>query len=1209
MYLTGLTLRGFKSFASTTRFRFEPGITAIVGPNGSGKSNVVDALAWVMGEQGAKSLRGGNMADVIFAGSSERPALGRAQVELTIDNSDGKLPISYSEVTITRTMFRSGGSEYAINHQPVRLLDVQELLSDSGLGRQMHVIVGQGQLDAVLTATPQERRAFIDEAAGVAKHRRRKERALRKLETMDGNLVRVLDLTEEIRRSLKPLARQAKAAREAAGVQERLDYARFRLLAADLVTAGQRLDRERENLDALRRTSGTAEQQIEEGRVAESEQRDAVGRLASLAQRLQDQYRDFREISSRLSAIAELADERAAHARRVPVAISDEAVRLAKQKAEQASVEVEEQTNLAATASEEAAAAQKEKLSRSARAEQARGQLYSLQNELEKAQKAFRESEIALERANGDVAAADDVLRRSKERAEEARARLSALPAPDSEPVEQAKDSGTETALFYRSAVEGEDAARVALAEAERGERAAAEVASREYSRRDTLARSLSQAPTTSARDAAPWRNLVLEQSPAGTLSQLLQVRRGWEDAVSALLGTMSEARALDAFAPLEQIIGDFPFADQEGSAAIAGWISPASSSERQSSVPENQFEDLPGVNAALSVVSAPPEYTDALTELLRGAAVCETAEQATTALNQPGGPTVAASRDGVVFTKHSARFPGASVSSNLRLRAELKEAESACALAEQGLSDSVEMVRAARIVLNEASAQRAEALEQLRAEDARKAELASAQARAAALRHAVAQEVERAEYSVQQAESAAMAAQERAKALASTRAGQKLPLADEFLADAREALANSELELEAAREADNAARMKAHIAAERAAAASAQARAFQAQAERLESDRTHQLQREIKAKGTLEKASQVAVAAREGAQRAEAAVLTTQQEAQEVAASRYAAEQVLRETREHLNALEQARGGAREHLLQAEVAFAQMQSSYEALVEQVLERSASPTEVEEFSQGDSESADYLEPDSSEKQINDFVQAYGPHNPWLPPDTAEEDGTAFDRSIAGQVAARAERELQRLGVVNPLAVEEHAAMQSRHDFLVEQVEDLNRSKADLLELIREVDGQVKASFASAFSETADQYAAVFERLFPGGTGRLELTDPDDPLSTGIEIFARPSGKKVTRLSLLSGGERSLAALAYLIAIFLARPSPFYVMDEVEAALDDTNLSRVLSLFRDLRDESQLLVITHQKRTMEIADALYGVSMRGGVTAVVSHRMD
>ena len=252
MHLSSLTLKGFKSFASATTLRLEPGITAVVGPNGSGKSNVVDAISWVLGEQGAKSLRGGKMEDVIFAGTAGRPALGRAEVTLTIDNTDGALPIEYTEVSITRRMYRSGESEYEINGDKVRLLDVQELLSDSGIGREMHVIVGQGQLDAVLSGRPEDRRAFIEEAAGVLKHRKRKEKALRKLDGMQHNLDRLADLTAELRRQLKPLGRQAEVARRAAGVQSELRDARLRLLADDLVQLRDALDRDVADENAAR---------------------------------------------------------------------------------------------------------------------------------------------------------------------------------------------------------------------------------------------------------------------------------------------------------------------------------------------------------------------------------------------------------------------------------------------------------------------------------------------------------------------------------------------------------------------------------------------------------------------------------------------------------------------------------------------------------------------------------------------------------------------------------------------------------------------------------------------------------------------------------------------------------------------------------------------------------------------------------------------
>ena len=289
MYLKRLEVRGFKSFASATRFDLEPGITAIIGPNGSGKSNVVDALAWVMGEQGARALRGGKMEDVIFAGTSSRPALGRAQVSLTIDNSDQVLPIEYTEVTISRTLFRSGASEYAINGNSCRLLDIQELLSDTGMGRQMHVIVGQGQLDRILQATPEDRRSFVEEAAGVLKYRRRKEKTERKLTALEANLVRLTDLTKEVGRQLTPLGRQAKTARRAQFVQAEVRDAKLRLAADELYRLDQELTHHQQGQEHVLEAHHRA-------RAAEEDQRQplqerAMGRFAQLPGATRDEPR------------------------------------------------------------------------------------------------------------------------------------------------------------------------------------------------------------------------------------------------------------------------------------------------------------------------------------------------------------------------------------------------------------------------------------------------------------------------------------------------------------------------------------------------------------------------------------------------------------------------------------------------------------------------------------------------------------------------------------------------------------------------------------------------------------------------------------------------------------------------------------------------------------------------------------------------------
>ncbi|MCW2682466.1 MAG: smc, partial [Blastococcus sp.] len=313
MHLSSLTLKGFKSFASATTLRLEPGITAVVGPNGSGKSNVVDAIAWVLGEQGAKSLRGGKMEDVLFAGTAGRPALGRAEVTLTIDNTDGALPIEYTEVSITRRMYRSGESEYESNGDTVRLLDVQELLSDSGIGREMHVIVGQGQLDAVLSGRPEDRRAFIEEAAGVLKHRKRKEKALRKLEGMAHNLDRLADLTTELRRQLTPLGKQAEVARRAAGVQADLRDARLRLLADDLAQLRSALDRDVADETAAREKRALVERELAAASGREAELERGLAASAPRLQAASDTWYRLSALTERLRGVAQLAAERHRH--------------------------------------------------------------------------------------------------------------------------------------------------------------------------------------------------------------------------------------------------------------------------------------------------------------------------------------------------------------------------------------------------------------------------------------------------------------------------------------------------------------------------------------------------------------------------------------------------------------------------------------------------------------------------------------------------------------------------------------------------------------------------------------------------------------------------------------------------------------------------------------------------------------------------------
>ncbi|MGW2262448.1 chromosome segregation SMC family protein, partial [Streptomyces sp. NPDC001780] len=544
MHLKAMTLRGFKSFASATTLRFEPGITCVVGPNGSGKSNVVDALSWVMGEQGAKSLRGGKMEDVIFAGTTGRPPLGRAEVSLTIDNSDGALPIDYAEVTITRIMFRNGGSEYQLNGDTCRLLDIQELLSDSGIGREMHVIVGQGQLDSVLHADPMGRRAFIEEAAGVLKHRKRKEKALRKLDAMQANLARVQDLTDELRRQLKPLGRQAAVARRAAVIQADLRDARLRLLADDLVRMREALRAEIADEAELKRAKEDAEQRLRAAQARESALEEEVRRLAPRLKRAQQTWYELSQLAERVRGTISLADARVRSATAAPVEerrgrdpedMEREAARIREQEAElEAALEAAEHAR-------EDAVSYRAELERALAVEERR---------LKDTARAIADRREGLARLHGQVTAA-------RGRAASAQAEIGRLAAARDEAGERAVAAREEYERLKAEVAELDaadeelarrhDSARQALAEAETAlTRAREEATEAERSRAALAARHETLALGLRRKDGS-GALLAARDGLSGLLgpaAELLDVAPGYEVPVAAALGTAADALA-----------------------------------------------------------------------------------------------------------------------------------------------------------------------------------------------------------------------------------------------------------------------------------------------------------------------------------------------------------------------------------------------------------------------------------------------------------------------------------------------------------------------------------------------------------------------------------------------------------------------------------------------------------------------------------------
>jgi chromosome segregation protein len=1215
LYLKSLTLRGFKSFASVTSLRLEPGITCVVGPNGSGKSNIVDALSWVMGEQGAKSLRGGKMEDVVFAGTTSRPPLGRAEVTLTIDNSDGALPIEYAEVTISRLMFRSGQSEYAINGDHCRLLDVQELLSDSGLGREMHVIVGQGQLDDILHAGPEARRALIEEAAGVLKHRKRKEKALRKLEAMQANLTRLVDLTAELSRRLKPLGRQAEVARKAAVIQAELRDARLRLLADDYVTLAADLQRDEADEAAVRARRAVLDQELAQARAAETEldhvaQQASAGlaqaqetwfALSSLAERL----RSTQNLAAqRYSLLTEATEpERPGPGNRDPDELDRQADEL-REETETLTTRLtagREVLSLAVaerTAAEAELSAIERRLAAGVRTAAARAERVA----------GLREQVGA---ADSRSVAAQEEMDRLEISAAEARDRA-AHAQEEYDQMQELGGGGDENRSELAAA--HEQAAGILAEYAERT--SVLRTAERESARELAAGRARAETLAEAARRGADASAAVLAD-PArfggvvGSFAAALRVAEGYEVAIAAALGAATDAVAVAGLDAAAEILATLRREDA-GSAALvivaegtvptspagpganagpgASAGSGANAGPGANADPRNPAAPAassapqgPGPFRAAELVRAPDGLAEAATELLRDVVVVADLEQARRIVRENPG-LKAVTRAGDLLGPHWAQGGGARPQSLLELRAAADEAAAGLAEAEQRCDEAARELTVAAQAEEAARQSVARTLARRHEADAAAAEVSGRLGRLAGAARAAREEADRVDAAITSARQAAekdLAKLEQLRqelAVAEDQAEEPAELQDE---GGREDLADR---CAAARNAEMEARLEVRTAEERLRAIGGRADSLAAAAatERATRQRAAQRRRQRATQAAVARA--VALGARyavEAAEQSVAQALTRRAEAEATSsggtAELKAVRARVRELAADLDTVVNTAHGT-------EIARAEHRLRLQQLAEHALEEFGVESDV-------------------------LVAEYGPE---VPVPVIGDEGalpSRYERAAAERRAADAQRQLDRLGKVNPLALEEYTALTERHTFLATQLDDLRKTRRDLLTVVKEVDDRVQEVFASAYADTAREFEQLFGRLFPGGQGNLVLTEPDDMLATGIEIEARPPGKKVKRLSLLSGGERSLTAIAYLFAIFKARPSPFYVLDEVEAALDDTNLQRLLGVFDELRESSQLIVITHQRRTMEAADALYGITMRGdGVSAVISQQI-
>jgi chromosome segregation protein len=1177
LYLKSLTLRGFKSFASSTTLQLEPGITCVVGPNGSGKSNVVDALSWVMGEQGAKSLRGGKMEDVIFAGTSGRPPLGRAEVVLTIDNSDGALPIEYSEVTISRTMFRNGGSEYAINGNTCRLLDVQELLSDSGIGREMHVIVGQGQLDSVLRATPEERRGFIEEAAGVLKHRKRKEKALRKLDATQGNLTRLGDVLTELRRQLKPLGRQAEVARRAAVIQAEVRDARARILADDIVSARTTIAEELADESALQAKRDAVEKAVAAAREQEIELEDQLREDSPRLSAAQETWYSLSGLRERLRGTAGLANER---------------VRLAAVEAEDRRVGREPEELEA-----EAHRAQEQHAALSAGVGDARAALDTVIAERNEAEQAYtaEERRVAgllraaadqregLARLHGQVnalksratAAGEEIGRLTEARDEAERRAVEAQRQFTALENEIAGLNAGETGLDeeLEAAEEQLAEATAVLAslstQAQDAERQQAALTARKEALELGLARKDGAGALLAATDEI--------SGLLGSVAALLTVRGGFETAIAAALGSAADAVAVDHLDTAVSAMEKLKSEDLGRAGMLLGG----------GEVDDSTWPGLPAsATYAIDVVEGPAPLQGALRRLLFKVAVVDSLEHARDVVRHAPDVT-AVSRDGDVLGAHFAAGGSTSKQSLIEVQAAIAQADADLAAAVHTL-ERLTFERETGQTTRAAAQERVDAaLARLHESDATMAAVAENLGHLGATTRAARGEAER-------LSTAITAAQE-------SQAGDL-----SGLAELEERLAQAEAAPE--EEPDTA------LLEELAETASARRRA---ETEARLALRTNE-ERARALSGQVTALLEAAVAEREARARAAERRERQLREAETARAVIAASDQVLARLEISIakasalrSSIEQARSGREEALRSVRAGLRELSTQLDGLTDTVHKDQMARAELRLRLEG-------LESRALEElglEVETLVADYGPDQ-LVPPITVEgEDDSLpaepvpYEREAQVKRLRTAERSMAMLGKVNPLALEEFTALEERHQFLSEQLDDLRRTRQDLLDIVEEVDAKVEQVFTEAWYDVEAAFQHVFSRLFPGGEGALVLTDPQNMLTTGIDVEARPAGKKVKRLSLLSGGERSLVAVAFLVALFKARPSPFYILDEVEAALDDANLGRLLELYEELRATSQLIVITHQKRTMEVADALYGVSMRGdGVSAVISQRL-
>ena len=1125
-----------------------------------------------MGEQGAKSLRGGKMEDVIFAGTSGRAPLGRAEVALTIDNTDGALPIDYTEVTISRILFRNGQSEYQINGEATRLLDIQELLSDSGIGREMHVIVGQGQLDAILMATPEERRGFIEEAAGVLKHRKRKEKALRKLDSMQANMARVQDLTVELRRQLRPLGKQAEVAKKAATIQADLRDAKLRLLADDLIALSRTLDAEVADETVLRTRRNEVDAELEAARAREAALDNEAAIEGPLLAGAQETYYNLTGLRERFRGTQSLAQERS---------------RFLAEEAEEARTAGRDPETL----DKEAALLRQEESQLRAAVESSRTSLQSASTQLTNLEHQLKSEEDRIAAALRTLADQREGTARQEGHIKSLAARIEAIAEEITRltrtrdevqnRVDIAQREYSTLELEITSAGSGELGLDAAFTTAQRELNQVQEelqtlIDSEHAAERDrhSLEARLDAMRTTSqTRDGAA---ALLRDGHGvqilGSVAGMITIDKGWESAVAAALGNYADAIVVR---DLSAAVSALTLLRRESLGQADVLVhTPGNSNSRA----------IPSGLTALTQHVSSSEIGDLLADLLSNVVVADSAQGAEEILRQHSDLTVV-TRDGDILTRSRARGGSSSTSSLVEIKALIEDLSAKLESTTHTCERIGFEIVSTQTLLTQKQSAFDSAFARLNESDARIAALTEQLAVAGQNVKSAKGEIERLNLSLEEAR----AAQERDQAELQI-AQNQFQHAAEVVEPDHSVAESLRTQVSNARTHEVEARLALRTSEERVDSIAARAVSLEAaaQQERDSADRA------VTRRGARAQAATVSLAVAEAAYEVlihiERSIAQATTERNRLDASRVARDgdtlTIRARSRELAIELEQLTSSVHRD----EIARAEQRMRIEQLESKAIEELGI-------------------------DVQTLVAEYGPDKD-VPTLFENEQGEVisgdlipYRRDQQEKRLAAAEKSLTLLGKINPLALEEYTSLEERLRFLAEQLEDLKNTKKDLLDIIKEVDDRVQTIFIEAYEETAKQFESIFARLFPGGDGRLILTNPDDLLTSGVDVEARPPGKRIKRLSLLSGGEKSLTAVAMLVAIFKARPSPFYVLDEVEAALDDVNLGRLLGVLEELRESSQLIIITHQKRTMEIADALYGVTMRGdGVSEVISQRL-